>query len=382
MILRRSRGHVPRAIPLRHPVARPILATGGLLKNTFCLAHGASAYLGPHVGDLDNLLAFEFFAEAVERMERLVHVRPEVIAHDLHPDYASTHYAAGRAGARVAVQHHHAHVAAVMAEHGLGGPVLGLAWDGSGLGTDGTSWGSELMLADAGGFERLATLRPIALAGGDAAVRQVWRIALALLDDAFDGAPPLERLPLFAEADDRDVRLIRQMMAGQLNTPRVHGLGRLFDGVGALGLARPRAHHEGQVAMAWNHAAGSAPVAAYPYALDLTSSPWELDHRPLIRAAVADLLGGVLPGVIAARFHQSLIDAGAALVRAAIHRHGRLPVVLGGGCFQNPRLTEGMLMALADLEVHVPRAVPPGDGGLALGQVLIAAAWGGTSSCA
>lgn len=384
MILRRSRGYVPRAVALRHPVARPILATGAHLKNTFCLAHGASAYLGPHVGDLDNLLAFEFFAEAVERMERLVHVRPEVIAHDLHPDYASSRYAAGRDGEHVAVQHHHAHVAAVMAEHGLAGPVLGLAWDGSGLGTDGTSWGTELLLADAAGFQRLGTLRPIALAGGDAAVGQVWRIALALLDDAFDGAPPLDRLPVFAGVTDRDLRVVRQMIARDLNTPRVHGLGRLFDGLGALGLGRPRAHHEGQVAMAWNHAAEAAPpgagLAPYPYRLDPATTPWQLDHRPLVRAAVGDLVAGVAPERVAARFHRTIVDAGAAMVRLAAGVHGRLPVVLGGGCFQNPLITEGLLAALADLEVHVPRAAPPGDGGLALGQVLIAAA-GARESC-
>jgi hydrogenase maturation protein HypF len=373
MILRRSRGHVPRPIALRRPVPRPILAVGGQLKNTFCLAHGDAAYLGPHIGDLDSVLACDFFAEAIERMARLVHVRPEIIAHDLHPDYVSTRYAQARADVeRVAVQHHHAHVAAVMAEHGIRGPVLGLAWDGAGLGTDGTAWGGELLFAHAGGFERLATLRPIALAGGDAAVHQVWRIALALVDDAFDGAPPLDRLPLFASIAERDVRVARQLITRAINSPRVHGIGRLFDGLGALGLGRARSAYEGQIAMTWNHAAVGA-HGTYPCPLDCRADLWQLDHRPLVRAVVADLIAGVAPHVIAARFHQALIDGAAEMLRAAVAAFGAHPIVLAGGCFQNPRLTEGLVRALTELEVHVPRAVPPGDGGLALGQILIAA---------
>jgi hydrogenase maturation protein HypF len=359
-------------------VARPVLACGALLKNTFCLARGDVAYLGPHIGDLDSLLAHDFFVEAVERMERLVHVRPEIVAHDLHPDYPSTRYALARpAERRVAVQHHHAHVAAVLAEHGRRGPALGLAWDGTGLGTDGTAWGGELLLAGEDGFERLATFRPVALAGGDQAIRQVWRVALALLDDAFDGAPPLERLPLFARIPAGDVRVIRQMIAGRLSSPAAHGVGRLFDGLGALGLGRAAAAHEGQVAAAWDHAADDGPAAPYPFAVDRDAAPWQIDTRPLVRAAVADLLGGVGPGPVSARFHATLVAAGAAVVRAAAAGRGPLPVVLAGGCFQNARLTEGLLAALGrEREVLVPRAVPPGDGGIALGQAVVAQALG------
>ncbi|MCE9573114.1 MAG: carbamoyltransferase HypF [Deltaproteobacteria bacterium] len=372
MILRRSRGFVPRPIALRHRVLHPVLAVGAHLKNTFCLAHGDSAYLGPHVGDLDTVLASEFFAEAIERMERLVHVRPEIVVHDLHPDYHSTRYALERGGVtHVGAQHHHAHVAAVIAEHGLAGPVLGLAWDGTGLGSDGASWGGELLLASDGGFERLATLRPIALPGGDAAVRDVWRIALALLDDAYDGDAPLDRLALFDTIAPGDVRVTRQMIAKDINSPRVHGIGRLFDGIGALGLRHHRSHHEGQVAMAWNHAADGP--GTYPIAIDRTGAIAQLDHRPLVRAVVGDLLAGVNPAVIAARFHRALVHGGAALVRDAIAKVGVHPIALAGGCFQNPLLTEGLCAELRDLEVHVPRAVPPGDGGLALGQVLIGA---------
>jgi hydrogenase maturation protein HypF len=375
MILRRSRGYVPRPIVLARPIARPVLAVGAHLKNTFCLAHGDLAYLGPHVGDLDNPRALEFCAEAIERMERLVRVRPEVVAHDLHPDYLSTRLALARADVtHVAVQHHHAHVAAVMAEHGLAGPVLGLAWDGTGLGDDGTAWGGELLVGDAAACARIATLRPIALAGGDRAVRQVWRIALALLDDAFDGAPPPLMVERLAGGASADVRVLRQLIAGGLNAPRVHGVGRLFDGVGALVLGRAQAQHEGQVALAWNHAVAAGDHGAYPLPVDRRAALWQLDHRPLVRAVVDDLVAGVAAGVIAARFHRALIVGAAALVRAAVAERGVHPVVLAGGCFQNRALTEGLVRELAELTVYLPRAVPAGDGGLALGQVLVAAA--------
>jgi hydrogenase maturation protein HypF len=386
MLLRRSRGYVPRPIPLARALARPVLAVGAELQSTFCLARGDSAYLGPHIGDLDNLLAHDFFVEAIERMERLVHVRPAIIAHDLHPDYLSTRYALAREGAqRVAVQHHHAHVIAVKAEHGIEGSVLGLAWDGVGLGSDGTPWGGELLLARDEGFERLATLRPIALAGGDTAVRQVWRIALALLDDAFDGAPPLDRLPLFRHVPARDRTVVRQMIAAQLNSPRAHGVGRLFDGVGALCLERPVAFHEAQIALAWNHAAVAGEQGAYPFDLDRARPVIELDHRPMVRALVGDLLAGCPASVIAARFHRTLVRAGASLVREAVRAVGPLPLVLAGGCFQNPLLAEGLIEALGgELPVHLPRALPPGDSGLALGQAVIAAAVleGKAASCA
>ena len=367
VVLRRSRGHVPRPIALRSPVPA-VLACGAQLKNTFCLARGDSAYLGPHVGDLDNLAAFEFFREAVERMERLVHVRPEIIAHDLHPDYLSTRYALERPEAiKIAVQHHHAHVASAMAEHGLTGEVLGLAWDGTGLGTDGTAWGGELLLASYCGFRRLGTFRPVALAGGDQAVRQPWRIAIALLDDAFAGDPPASALARLDVAA-RDVRVVRQMIAADLNAPRAHGVGRLFDGFGALGLGRSLAAYEGQVAAAWNHAADAGERGRYPFTID----EGVVDTRPMVRAAVHDLDAGRGAGIVSARFHGTLIAAGAEMVRAAIAAHGRRPVVLSGGCFANPILAEGLLAELGD--VYLQRAVPSGDGGIALGQALVAAA--------
>jgi hydrogenase maturation protein HypF len=373
-VLRRSRGYVPRAVRLRRPLRRPVLACGAHLKNTFCLAAGDEAWLGPHIGDLDNLEAIRAFEEQVERLQRFLGIRPEVIAHDLHPDYASTRYALGRPeAAKVAVQHHHAHVASAMGEHGLEGPVLGLAWDGTGYGTDGTAWGGELLLVDGGSFERRATLRPLRLPGSDEAIRQVWRIALAALDDAFEGAPPLDRLPLFDSIPARDVVVVRQMAAKGLRSPLAHGAGRYFDALGSLGLGRRRATYEGQVALEWNLAADEAEGGSYPFDLSEEGGFLQADLRPLVRAAVGNLVAGAAPGRVSARFHEAMADVASALVRRAARELGRLPVVLTGGCFQNARLAEGVVKRLqGDFDVRLHGEVPPGDGGIALGQALVA----------
>jgi hydrogenase maturation protein HypF len=312
----------------------------------------------------------------VARLEAFLGVRPELVACDLHPLYLSTRWARERAAALgvplVEVQHHHAHAASAMAEHGLAGPVLALCWDGTGLGTDGAAWGGELLLAWPDRFERLGTLRPVALPGGDLAIREPWRVALAALLDAFDGAPPLERLPLFQAIPARDLEVVRRMIAGGVNAPLAHGAGRAFDAAGALTLGRPRSRFEGQVAVALDHAAAGAP--ADPYPVDVSpGDPEALDLRPLWRALAADVLGGAPAGLVAARFHEGLTRGAAAAVRRASARTGRLPVVLTGGCFQNARLSEGLLRELGGaFEVYLHARVPPGDGGLALGQAVVA----------
>jgi hydrogenase maturation protein HypF len=369
-LIRRSRGYVPRPIALHRAVERPVLAVGAQLKNTFCIATADSAYLGPHIGDLENMAALQFFEAAVARMEEVLRVTPEVIAHDLHPGYLSTQYAQARAGTAklVAVQHHHAHIASAMAEHGLTGPVIGVAYDGTGWGTDGTAWGGEIMLASYDRFDRLATFRPIALAGGDVAIREPWRIALALLDDAFGGDAPIARLPLFAQLRASDIELVRAMIRRQINAPLARGIGRFFDGIGALVLDQPRVTYEGQLAVAWNLAAALGDHGVYPSALEGNA----IDLRPLVRAVISDLESGVEPAVISARFHDSLVAATVDRVRHAVEQHGRLPIVLTGGAFHNPRLAEGVARSLRDLPVYVHGEVPPGDGGIALGQALVA----------
>jgi hydrogenase maturation protein HypF len=278
------------------------------------------------------------------------------------------------------VQHHHAHVASALAEHRLEGPVFGLAYDGTGYGTDGAAWGGELLLADARGFQRLATLRPIRLPGGDAAIRAPWRTALAMLDDAFDGGAPLDELRLFRSVRGEDVQVTRRMLASAVNTPPAHGVGRYFDAFAAMGLARQRSSFEGQLALEWNMAALAArgERGCYPFEISRASLPWQLDLRPMVRDATYELIGGESAAVVAARFHNTLAAASAQLIRLAAVQHGRRDVILTGGCFQNARLAELVLADLAaGFNVFVHRDVPPGDGGVSLGQALVAGAVGG-----
>ena len=319
-ILRRSRGYVPRPVRLARPLRRPVLACGAQLKNTFCLAAGREAWLGPHIGDLDNLEATRAFEEQVERLQRFLGIRPEVIAHDLHPDYASTRYALKRPEPlRVAVQHHHAHVASAMAEHGLEGPVLGLAWDGTGYGTDGTAWGGELLrvtpAAPASGSRRCARC------GSRAATRRSARsgaLALAVLDDAFDGRPPLERLRLF----DAAARARRGASCAACCTAECARRSRTAPGATSTRSGRSASAGRARATKARSRSSGTcsprtSTAPAYPFELAAADGLVEADLRPLVRAAVADIVGGARPARVSAAFHETLADVAAALVRGA-----------------------------------------------------------------
>jgi hydrogenase maturation protein HypF len=373
-VLRRARGFVPRAIETSRPFSEPILACGAHLKNTFCIATGTSAFLGPHIGDLESVATLRAYETAIERMKSFVGVAPRLLVHDLHPDYFSTRYALAQDGVRtIAVQHHHAHIASAMAEHGIDGPVVGIAYDGTGFGTDGTSWGGEILIADYENFERFATFRPIPLAGGDQAIRQPWRIALALLDDAFGGEPPLHAIPLFREFSAPAIDAVRRMIARSFNTTPARGVGRYFDAFGAIVMGLGDARYEGEVAFRWNTIADGAERGRYPIVIHEGTAPWEIDPRPMVKAAVDDLLAGRSASTISARFHNTLAAATAEVARAAIASKGDMPVVLSGGCFQNARLAESVIDALrSTAHVVMNREVPAGDGGIALGQAFIA----------
>jgi hydrogenase maturation protein HypF len=319
---------------------------------------------------------YDSYRDGLARLEHFLQIRPEIVAHDMHPDYLSTIYAQQRPDViHVPVQHHHAHVVSAMAEHGLEGPVIGVAYDGTGYGLDGTSWGGEILIAHVATFVRAATFRSLPLVGGDHAIREPWRIALALVHDAFGDDLPAAVRPLFAGVAPADVRLVLEILRKGVPVPRARGVGRYFDAFGALFLRRRTASFEGQVALEWNQAADPAIGDAYPFAIVDAELPWELDLRPAVRAAVADLARGAAVPAIAARFHNTIAEATAALVRRVANAFGRLPVVASGGCFQNARLADSIRAALApEHDVWLHASVPPGDGGIALGQALIASA--------
>jgi hydrogenase maturation protein HypF len=373
VIMRRARGYVPRGVELAHPFSEPVLAVGAHLKNAVCIGAGRTAFLGPHVGDLETFETLRSFEASVEQMKRFVGVEPRVVAHDMHPDYFSTRFAEGLAGVRlVPVQHHHAHVGSAIAEHGLEGSVVGVAYDGTGFGTDGTSWGGEILVASLTGFERFATFRSIPLAGGDKAIRQVWRIALALLDEAFEDAP-IDEIALFRDIDRHSIESVRMMIDRGFNSPRARGVGRYFDALGAIGLGRTEARYEGEVALLWNAAADPSERGRYEVVVRDGVEPWEIDMRPMVRGAVLDLLAGVAPSIVSARFHNTLAEATIEVVRAACSLRGDMPVVLTGGCFQNALLAERVMGGLrSQYRTLINHQIPPGDGGLALGQAVIA----------
>ncbi|MFW2387288.1 MAG: carbamoyltransferase HypF, partial [Polyangiales bacterium] len=373
-IMRRSRGFVPRPFQLREPVARPVLAGGADLKNKVCIAVDDMAYFGPHIGNLESIAALDFYEEAIDRLQTILAVQPELLAHDLHPGYLSTRYAKARNDVTlVGVQHHHAHVASLTAEHGVQEPVLGVAFDGTGYGEDGTSWGGEFLLCFRGQFERLATFRPIPLPGGDLAMREVWRIAYALVHDAFDGDSPTGSLPLFESVAPESIRVVRQMLDLRLNAPLARGVGRYFDAFGALALGRDHSAYEGQIAIAWDQLADDHVREAYPFEIDRSVEPFEVDMRPAMRAAVADIQSEKAPGIISARFHRTLIDATVAVCGELLASLGDLPVALTGGVFQNARISNEVAGEMSkNYRVLRHGEVPPGDGGIALGQALIA----------
>jgi hydrogenase maturation protein HypF len=351
----------------------PVLAVGAQLKNTVCFTRGGEAHLSPHIGSLDDEETVCFFEETVAKLERLLGVRPTVVAHDLHPDYRSTRWARAfaAAGGRVAmgVQHHHAHVAACLIEHGRSGPAVGVAYDGTGCGPDGASWGGEVLLCDLAGFVRLGHLRPLALPGGEAAIREPWRLAVAALVDAGEALTPLSRI----EAERRDA-VARLALRG--TTPRATGAGRWFDAVASLCGVRDVASYEGQAAIELEGIADPDETGSYAFAVDTPSgAPFSVDLRPVVRQIVADVRCGAPASVVSARFHETV----ARLVLDGCTRardQGAPPVMaLTGGCFANRRLSERVkTLAEADgFQVLLHRRVPAGDGGIALGQAAVAA---------
>lgn len=360
--LRRSRGYAPEPIHLARAAPKRILAAGGHLKNTFALADGERVFLSHHIGDLDELRAFEAFERDIALYEELFDFEPEAFAHDLHPDYASTRYARERAEREglpcIAIQHHHAHVAACMAEHGLDAPVIGVAFDGTGFGSDGTIWGGEFLITDYREFRRASHLRAVSLPGGDRAAKETWRMALSYLVDA-GIEPTAPRSPVVVD-----------MIKKGVNAPLTSSAGRLFDAVSSLIDLRHRISYEGQAAMELEWLCGGRlSDRGYPFVVDES-----VDTRPLIRAVQEDVDGGMEPTEIARRFHRTVVSILEAVCERLREAHGLSRVVLSGGVFQNALLTESTVPALErrGFDVYRHRTVPPNDGGISLGQIAIA----------
>ena len=371
LMLRRSRGFVPGSVDLPVEAQRHVLACGAELKNTFCLARGTRAWVGPHVGDLSNYETLASFQEGIAHFERLFAVAPEVVAHDLHPDYLSTAYAQERTEVEhVGVQHHHAHLAACLAEHGVTDPAVGAIYDGTGYGPDGTVWGGELLLGDLRGFERAGHLHAVRMPGGEQAIREPWRMACAWLVAAH-GESATAPAALAGRVEPSRWEAVAALAAGALASPLTTSAGRLFDAVAALCGLRTRVNYEGQAAAELEAAADRREQGAYP--LPLRSAV--LDARETVLAVAHDVAAGVAVSRVSARFHNSLARATATACAEAAERHGVTRVVLSGGVFQNVLLLERTSEALATAGLHVlvPRRLPPNDGGVSYGQAAVAA---------
>ena len=396
MMVRRSRGYVPDAVTLPVPATRPILACGAELKNTFCLADGRRAVLSHHIGDLENHETFQSYRHGIEHLRRLLDLEPAVIAHDLHPEYLSTKYALELAErddglTRVAVQHHHAHIASCLADNGECGPVIGVAFDGLGYGDEGsggdgdggggTLWGGEFLLADLRSARRLAHLEAVPMPGGTAAVRQPWRMAAAYLDAAFGDAADddvLARLEVVRRNRGQWAQVVELGRRG-VNAPLTSSAGRLFDAVGALVGLRDVISFEGQAAIELEQNADRDEQGAYTLPVVEPARPGEplrLRGADVVRAAALDVVAGVAGPVVAARFHRGVAGAVARVCRRLREETGVETVALSGGVFQNVLLISEVVRRLEDagLRVLTHRQVPANDGGISLGQAAVAAA--------
>lgn len=376
LLVRRSRGHVPDPIPLPRDVGEaPVLATGGQLKVCCCLSRGREAFLGPHVGDLGSAEGEDAYLRALSHLSGLLRLRPGAVVHDMHPDYQTTRLAEQMGLPSLAVQHHHAHAAAVAGEHGLTGPSLALSLDGTGYGDDGEIWGGELLLLpDPGRYQRLGSLLPFGLPGGERAIVEPWRAALGLVHATLGEAALAQAAGLLG-LGPRRLSAARAMLSSGVGVTRTTSCGRLFDAVAALcGLGREPTY-EAQPAVELEASAhGAGQVVPYPVQVTRGDNRLLLDPTLMVRQLLADLREALPVAQVAARFHQGLAHGFCELAaQAAGTLHGVNQVSLAGGCLVNQRLCAGLVQGLTDrgLDPLLPRLVPPNDGGLAYGQAVV-----------
>lgn len=370
-VLRRSRGYAPRPIELPFDLGS-VLSCGAELKNTFCLTKGRFAILSQHIGDLENYETLVFFQQTLANLKRLFRIEPRVAAYDLHPLYLSSRFAMSLEGVeKVGVQHHHAHIASCMAENGLRDKVIGVAFDGTGYGTDGRIWGGEFLIADFAGFERHGHFRTVTLAGGDAAVREPWRAALGYLHDVFGSNLP--DLPLSETISPRHLSIAKIALRQRLNTFETSSCGRLFDAVASILNLRQVTTFEGQAAVELETVADETVTDAYPFTTS-EGDLLELDFSPTIEEIVRAYASGGSIGSISARFHNTLANAINETCQRLRKTERLNRVCLSGGTFQNMFLLKRTLGRLrcSGFEVFLHRKVPPNDGGISLGQAVIA----------
>lgn len=387
--VRRARGYAPEPLRLAHPVPASVLACGPELKHTFALAKGDLAFPSHHIGDLENWETLRSFMEGVEHFTRIFDVRPEVVAYDLHPDYLSTKWALEQVSGEanplpgvelrglpaIGVQHHHAHVASCLADNETSERVIGLALDGTGYGDDGTIWGCEVLACDLRSYERVGHLRSVPLPGGAAAIREPWRMGAVYLAEAFGEEAEALALPFVGRTRDRWGPILQMARRG-VNAPPVSSAGRLFDAVAAICGVRDAVSYEGQAAIELEQAADPAVEMAYTCSLEEVDDRFVIDGVGLVRAVAEDLLRGADVPRAAAAFHNGMVRALVEACSAARSATGLETVALSGGTFQNVLLLDRLRRCLADegFRVLVHHRVPPNDGGIALGQVMVAAA--------
>lgn len=374
MILRRARGYAPLPIDLGRPLP-PVLAVGAHLKNAIALSAGTNVFISQHIGDLETEPAYQAFREAIGSFEKVYETQPQRVARDLHPDYLSSQFARNTGLPNVLVQHHYAHVLSCMAENQLQEPALGVSWDGTGLGLDGTIWGGEFLLATPGGFQRAAHWRTFPLPSGDRAIKQPRRTALGLLYECFgEAAFEMNGLAPLKSFTEPDLRLLSDMLRKQINSPRTSSVGRLFDAAASLLGLRQELSFEGQAAMklefALQNETGGEP---YPFAVippKSENTPLIVDWEPMLRALLEDICAGCSIARCSIRFHDGLVESIVEIAR----RVGEPQVVLTGGCFQNRYLCERSIHRLREegFQPFWHRHVPPNDGGVSLGQIVAA----------
>lgn len=373
--VRRSRGYAPYPLSVSPPAPVEVLALGPELKNTFCLLRENKAFVGQHIGDMDNALAVDHFEEALETMIRLFSLKPEVVCCDLHPEYVTTQMASDYGLPVVGVQHHHAHIASCMADNGAHGSVIGVAWDGTGYGEDGTVWGGEFLLCDGADYRRLAHLYNYMMPGSDLCIYRIYRMAAGVLNGLFeDPQAAVLRLGEIVDIDSREAGAIAFQITEGVNTPLTSSAGRLFDAAAVFTGLRQTVDYDGQAACELEACAVDTALH-YPFEIDSSVSPWIIDTRDVFRRLMSDVDAGVDVSLIAGKFHRTLAAVISQTCGLLSDETGVNRVALSGGVFQNLLLTGMVVDMLEDrgLEVLLHRRVPCNDGGISLGQAVIAA---------